>query len=704
MAGKVFQTWSALGPATNPDVVCFEFEWTGDASNGSVPTTAALIGSSGVEGFLPTHVRIKSQTPAPTSGYSIRILDAAGIDILEGQGLNIASSALNVATTSNVPPLYGGFSLQVSGNTQVLARGQVVVFFRRISLTQLVTQPAGTVTASAANSDLVFAADYSWSRTGTPALTASVAATIPLSPFPSGITAESVTNGHYVKITDAVGGNESLLIQSYAAGASITVTPASNHTASGYTIGTANGGIQEAIYATSATAMYLSDGETKLWNGVFCGTRKLQFNGAGRQATRLVMQYVGQFGFKSTLYGFQLNSLTLESATTQTGGKALWLTGATVSAPGDGDLEMDGCDFNNLWDCAYADWPGGFVRAENCMWRGIENYAVYCNASTGASAVQLCDNYADGRNSPGLFWFEGTLAGGIVADNWMQASEAHIVINATDGDPVNEFVITGNILDQDSAATGCIVVNGNGVEGDSSNCIKISANFFASLNYGVLIQDGWNVSVTDNHMRQRGVSACVAVAGTTSGKIAIKNNVIECESAVQGYSIQVSATNTNQCEISGNRGTATATMLAFIGVATTIVSNLHILNNSAGANYTRFLTNTGSVGAGLGLMQGNVSQNMPSVSVTAAATITLPFVDESQVVAISATATPITEMNGVLARAGRKVTFLVDGAVTFATSSVADNKLGVGHGPTSANGSVTWAKYSDNLWYVVASS
>ena len=704
MAGKMVQTFNKVGGSANPDICCFEFNWTGDAVNGSVPTTSANIGQSGVEGFVCTHVRIKSGVPAPTSGYSVRILDAAGIDILEGQGLNLTSSAVNIATTSNVPPLFGGFSVQISGNSQAGAKGQVVVFFRRISLTQLVTQPTGSVTASAANSDLVFAADYAWARTGTVALTASVPATIPLSPFPSGITAESVSNGHYVLITDGTGGNESLLIQSYVAGSSITVTPASNHSANGYTVGTANGGIQEAIYATSATAIYLSDGETKLWNGVFCGTRKLNFNGTGRQASRLVMQYVGQFGFKSTLYGFQFNNLTLESASTQTGGKAIWLTGSTVSAPGDADVEADGCDFNNLWDCIYADWPGGFVRANNCMWRGNENYAVYCNASTGASAVQLTANYADGRNSPGLFWFEGTLAGGIVADNWMQASEAHIVINAVDGDPVNEFVITGNILDQDSAATGCIVVNGNGVEGDSSNCVKISANFFASLNYGVLIQDGWNVSVTDNHMRQRGVSACVAVAGTTSGKIAIIGNVIECESAVQGYSIQVSATNTNQCVIESNRGTATATMLAFIGVATAIVGNLHILNNTAGANYTRLLTNTGSTGAGLGIMQGNISQNMPSVSVSAAASITLPFTDESQVVAISATATPITEINGILARAGRRVTFLVDGAVTFATSSVADNKLGVGFGPTLANDSVTWAKYSDNLWYVVGKS
>lgn len=700
MAGNVKIASNSLN---NGNVVAIEMDWTGDALNGSVPDTAFPTARYACDGFVIANVAVSIGNIAPTSGYTVRVYNSQGIDILEGAGVGLSTISYAFGVSSNVPPAYGGITASISGNSVPGAKGKIVIYFRQVSTTQLVQPSTATESASTSLSASDVTSAYAWTRTpgASIALTGGVPATITLSPMPAGINGSSV-NKHYVSVVTG-SARKAYLITAVGA-SSITFTPTSSYAAGSWALQSASGGIQEAIYATSYKALTVPQGSIsydalRVWN-----PRKLQLNGQGKDATLIVIREATADVFLSDEWGITVTNMGFRSLTgTQTAGCCVGIVGTTPQYNGDADVNVWDCDFYQVWDAIKCDWPGGFLRAINNYFRNVGRYACYSKGSS-AGAVQICDNYADGRTSVGLIWLEGTLAGGIINDNWMQASLAHIVINAVSGDPVNELVIVGNILDQDTAATGCIVVNGNGIEGDSSNCVKISANFFASPNYGVLIQDSWNVSVTDNHMRQRGVSAMVAVAGTTSGKIAIKGNVIECESAVQGYSIQVSATNTSQCEISDNRGTATATMLAFIGVATTIVNNLHILNNSAGANYTRFIANVGSTGAGLGIMQGNISQNMPSVSVAAAASITLPFVDESQVVAISATATPITEINGILARAGRKVTFLVDGAVTFATSSVADNKLAVGHGPTVANGSVTWAKYSDNLWYVVASS
>jgi hypothetical protein len=700
MAGSVKIASNSL---SNGAVVAIEMNWVGDAINGSVPDTAFPTAKYACDGFVVSNVGISIGDIAPTSGYTVRVYNSQGIDMLEGAGVGLSTIPYALGVSSNIPPAYGGISISVSGNSVPLAKGKIVVYFRQVSTTQLVQPADATSSAGTALTASDVTSAYAWTRTpdSTVALTAGVAATITLTPMPAGINGSSVSK-HYVSVVTG-SARKAYLITAVGA-SSITFTPSLSYAAGSWALQSASGGIQEAIYATSYKSLTVPQGSItydalRVWN-----PRKIQLNGQGKDATLIVIQDATANVFLSDEWGLTITNMGFRSlAGAQTAGACVGIVGTTPEYNGDADVNVWDCDFYQVWDAIKCDWPGGFLRAQNNYFRNIGRYACYSKASS-AGAIQICDNYADGRTSVGLIWLEGTLAGGIIADNWMQASLAHIVVNAVSGNPVNELVITGNILDQDTAATGCVVVNGNGVEGNSSNCVKISANFFASPNYGVLIQDGWNVSVTDNHMRQRGVSACVAVAGTTSGKIAIKGNAIECESAVQGYSIQISATNTNQCEVSANRGTATATMLAFIGVATTIVSNLHILNNSAGANYTRLLTNTGSVGAGLGVMQGNVAQNTPSVAVSAAATITLPFTDESQVVAISATGTPITEINGILARAGRRVTFLVDGAVTFSTSAATDNKLGVAFGPTAANASVTWAKYSDNLWYVVAKS
>jgi len=701
MAGNVKVASNTLN---NGNVVAIELQWTGDAVNGSVPSTAVPTAKYACDGFVLCNVAVSNGPIAPTSGYTVRVFNSQSIDVLEGAGVGLTATAQSFGVSSAIPPIYGGITLSITGNTQAGASGKVVVYFRQVSTSQLVqpADPTSTASTSLSASDVTSA--YMWTRTPSSsiALTGGVPVTVTLNPMPAGITG-AAANKCYVSIVTGASRKAELIT---AVGASsITFTPTSSYAAGSWALQSASGGIQEAIYATSYKTLKVPQGVVsydalRVWT-----PRKLQLTGDGSDSTIIRVRETTANVFLSDEFGWTIVGIRFEPLTgPQTAGVCVGIVGSTPQYNGDADVNVRDCEFSAMFDCVKCDWPGGFIRLENNYARSVKGYYAYHKASV-AGAIQYLGNYGDGATSPGLFWIEGTLAGGIIDDNWLQAAPNHIVVNADSGVPVNELIISNNIIDQDFAGTAGIIVNGNGFEGPSSNNIQILGNYFSSDKYGVLCQDAWSVLIGgSNKFRQRAAQAAICIAGTNSGRIAITDNVITCSSAIQGYSIQVSATNTDQCLIQGNRGTATAAMLAFIGVSTAIANNLHILDNSAGANYTRMLANAGSTGAGLGVMQGNVSQNTPSVTVSAAASITLPFVDESQIVGISATGTPITEINGILARAGRRVTFLVDGAVTFATSSVADNKLAVGIGPTSANDSITWAKYSDNLWYIVAKS
>jgi hypothetical protein len=83
-------------------------------------------------------------------------------------------------------------------------------------------------------------------------LTAGITNTVTLTPVPLGIAGSNVK--HYVRIVDAIGGNEVVLITggtatTGAASGTITFVPTLNHTSGNYTIVSATAGIQEALYS-----------------------------------------------------------------------------------------------------------------------------------------------------------------------------------------------------------------------------------------------------------------------------------------------------------------------------------------------------------------------------------------------------------------------------------------------------------------------
>ena len=119
-----------IGPSGNPPVQAYvaSFYWTGDPNTGAVPLTPFFY-SAPVQGWRIVAVEFRPGTPAPTNGYSVQLLDGAGIDLLAGSGANLsATNPQRFAGDSIAPPLFGTFALSISGQTVGGARGEVLAY------------------------------------------------------------------------------------------------------------------------------------------------------------------------------------------------------------------------------------------------------------------------------------------------------------------------------------------------------------------------------------------------------------------------------------------------------------------------------------------------------------------------------------------------------------------------------------------------
>lgn len=158
-AGSVSQSVSPLGRSivSGQTVVTsfvIQLQWTGDASTGSVPSTV-IQNLQQLQGYQITQVQIIPNTPAPTAGYSVKITDVSGYDMLEGQAASSsATAATSYATSSKVPPIVGALNLVVTGNSVASAQGRVLVYAYKPSVIAAInllgtggTSGGGTVTS-----------------------------------------------------------------------------------------------------------------------------------------------------------------------------------------------------------------------------------------------------------------------------------------------------------------------------------------------------------------------------------------------------------------------------------------------------------------------------------------------------------------------------------------------------------------------------
>jgi hypothetical protein len=135
-ASNVQQSIDQLG-STGTYVLSFNWE---AASDGTVPVTASKLQGC-CQGYSISVVETIPGNVAPTSGYSVQILDGAGVDVLGGGAASLSATAGQTFLASPAAtPLQGAISLSISGQAVSGAKGRVMIFLQKpgtVNLAQL---------------------------------------------------------------------------------------------------------------------------------------------------------------------------------------------------------------------------------------------------------------------------------------------------------------------------------------------------------------------------------------------------------------------------------------------------------------------------------------------------------------------------------------------------------------------------------------
>lgn len=127
--------WSSKYRENGTDIVKHTFDWTSDASG-----NAAVVSGQPVSGEIKRVVFVPSTSAAPTALYDVTLTDSDAIDVLAGQGADLAASGnthvcpgvpLDDGTTTSVAQVAvdGVLTLNVSGAGDSKS-GKVIVYVR----------------------------------------------------------------------------------------------------------------------------------------------------------------------------------------------------------------------------------------------------------------------------------------------------------------------------------------------------------------------------------------------------------------------------------------------------------------------------------------------------------------------------------------------------------------------------------------------
>lgn len=515
---------------------------------------------------------------------------------------------------------------------------------------------------------------YAFTATPAQALTATVLATVTLSPFPPGLTASSVGK-HYLRITDAVAGNENVSVSGVnVANGTVSFTPAASHASGNWTLGSATAGIQEALYAnTGGTPIYIPSGTHTTY-------RKVQYNGS--------IRLFGDGPGNTILNATQTNEPVIELIHSGAGTKFCEITQmafkpASGSFTAGGSLHVEGYTDGLLESLTFSlpfkgiDWyannsaGGNVVRYTNLVMYAIGSIGLHLrSAGSGQCAALITGFYADGGNPLAI---EGTVAGVTATALWFQAITYGVRVVTTSARPANEIVITNFIFDGPTVAgfeIAGFTVTGNG------NCVKFSDGLVQTdSGYAAVISLTDNVHISAVRINLAGAGLTGLVIDSSSFVVIDGCTIIALNGAstngilLQTVSGQVKIKNNVIMQNGGTIGTGIITD----GGAH---DNLLIAGNSVRAT-TPITVSSSSVP----VMQDN-DFGSATVVIASAATIALPAIDNDAVCEITGT-TGITRILG--GYAGRQVRLHMAGAVTFSTGGVNPGNIGAAFGPTTAD-------------------
>lgn len=226
------------------------YHWTGDSVNGSVPSTNVQL--TCCQGFLPVQVETVPGSPQPTSGYSVAINDAAGVDILNGAAGSLSASAgQSFAAAASAPPIQGTITLVITGQSIASAKGTVYVFLSKPGTISLAALRGGGGSSAnwltLANSPFVDARSFCFTpQSPGGSLVSGVTNTIRWKPVP-GVSA--LDPAHWLYISGGSGTAEPVLITG-GTGGTLQFTPTHNHTGN-WSVQSATGCMQEALSSAS---------------------------------------------------------------------------------------------------------------------------------------------------------------------------------------------------------------------------------------------------------------------------------------------------------------------------------------------------------------------------------------------------------------------------------------------------------------------
>lgn len=111
-----------------PDGVVLTINWTGDAADGTVPDFPVPI--SGPTWKYLTYIQTDPGVPAPTDNYDITVVNALGVDLLDGNGLNRDLTNTELAFPDTMSKLADSqLTVKWANQTDVSATGIIKLYF-----------------------------------------------------------------------------------------------------------------------------------------------------------------------------------------------------------------------------------------------------------------------------------------------------------------------------------------------------------------------------------------------------------------------------------------------------------------------------------------------------------------------------------------------------------------------------------------------
>lgn len=134
-AGTVAITTTNFGPESPSKYYTVTYTWTADASDGSVPATAAQFPYGG----YIVRVVTNPGTNAPSDNYDLTLTDADGVDVVGGALANRDTSNTEsvVPIVDSVNSIYGGslvagsITMNLTNNSVNSAGGTLVIYVER---------------------------------------------------------------------------------------------------------------------------------------------------------------------------------------------------------------------------------------------------------------------------------------------------------------------------------------------------------------------------------------------------------------------------------------------------------------------------------------------------------------------------------------------------------------------------------------------